>query len=88
MAICYKSPLPPLNCVAELAILQAPDGLGNPRETKTLAIGNRAGKWSITTVQIGNNFAHTLRTRAAKKSEHDQGVGVHADSVRFGRGGG
>jgi hypothetical protein len=33
--------------------------LGRPRETKAFAIGNRAGKWSIATVQIGNNFAHT-----------------------------
>ena len=44
-----------------MAILQAPDGLQNPRETKAFANGNRAGKWSIIAVQIGNNFAHTLR---------------------------
>lgn len=41
-------------------ILQAPDGLQNPRETKAFAIGYEAGKWSITSAQIGNNFAHTL----------------------------
>ena len=36
----------------------------NPRETKAFVIGNRAGKWLITSVQIGNNFAHTLRDRS------------------------
>jgi len=41
-------------------IPQSPDGLRNPRETKAFAIENRAGKWSITTVQMGNNFAHTV----------------------------
>lgn len=44
-----------------LAFHHAPDRLGNPRETKAFAIGIRAGKWSITSVQIGNNFAHTVR---------------------------
>lgn len=43
-----------------LAIHHAPDGLQNPRETKAFATKSWAGKWSITTVQIGNNFAHTL----------------------------
>ena len=46
-------------------IHQAPDRLQNPRETKAFALENRAGKWSITTVQIGNNFAHTGRSGAA-----------------------
>ena len=46
-------------------ILQAPDGLQNPRETKAFAIGYEAGKWSITSAQIGNNFAHTVRSDTA-----------------------
>ena len=41
-----------------------PDGLQNPRETKTFAIKNRTGKWSITMVQMGNNFAHTVRDKS------------------------
>lgn len=40
---------------------QAPNGLQNPSETKAFAIENQAGKWSINSVPIGNNFAHTLR---------------------------
>ncbi len=50
-----------------LAIHHAPDRLGNPRETKVFAIGNRAGKWPITLVQIGNNFAHTVRDKSRLK---------------------
>lgn len=42
------------------AISQARYGLGNPRETNAFAIENRAEKWSIATVQMGNNFAHTV----------------------------
>jgi len=44
-----------------MAILHAPDRLKNPLETKAFAIENRAGRRSITTVQMGNNFAHTVR---------------------------
>ena len=43
------------------AIHHAPDRLRNPCETKAIAFESRAGKWSNTTVQIGNNFAHTVR---------------------------
>lgn len=50
-----------------MAIAQARFGLGNPRETKAFAIGNHAGKWSITMVQMGNNFAHTLRDKSQVK---------------------
>jgi len=64
MAICYKNARCVRGEVSPEAILQAPDGLQNPGETKAFAIGNWAGKWSITTVQIGNNFAHTLRDKS------------------------
>jgi len=47
-------------------IHQAPDRLRNPRETKAFAVRNGRGKWSIATVQIGNNFAHTVRSGAAE----------------------
>jgi len=60
MAICYKCTNLRVGLLAGIAITQAPDGLGNPRESKAFAIGNRAGKWSITSVQMGNNFAHTV----------------------------
>ena len=46
------------------AISQARYGLGNPRETNAFAIENRAEKWSIATVQMGNNFAHTVRDKS------------------------
>ena len=60
MAICYKNARCVRGEVSPEAILQAPDGLQNPRETKAFVTKSWAGKWSITTVQIGNNFAHTL----------------------------
>ena len=43
-------------------IHQAPGGLEYPRETKAFADRSWAGKRSITMVQIGNNFAHTVRS--------------------------
>jgi hypothetical protein len=61
MAKCYKMPIPAFIRAPIEPILQAPNGLQNPRETKAFAIGYEAGKWSITSVQIGNNCAHTLR---------------------------
>jgi len=51
-----------------MAILQEPDGLGNPRETNTFAIKIETRKWSIATDQIGNNFAHTVRDKSQAKS--------------------
>lgn len=64
MAKCYKMAISAFIRAQIEPILQAPDGLQNPRGTNAFAIGNRAGKWSITTVQMGNNFAHTLRDRS------------------------
>ena len=61
MPICYKLSHSTDLRRSQQTILQTPDGLQNPRETKAFAIGNRAGKWSITAAQTGNNFAHTLR---------------------------
>ena len=61
MAIRYKSEFQVRRDGSVLAIHHAPDGLQNPRETKGFATKSSAGKWSITTVQIGNNFAHTVR---------------------------
>lgn len=58
--MCYKMRLAEALMSSEIGIHQAPNGLGNPRETNTFVIRNRAGKWSIATVQMGNNFAHTL----------------------------
>lgn len=52
-----------------MAILQEPDGLGNPRETNTFAIKIETRKWSIATDQIGNNFAHTLRDGSQEREE-------------------
>lgn len=49
-----------------MAISQARFGLGNPRETEAFAIIKMPEKWSITTDQIGNNFAHTLRSYSAE----------------------
>lgn len=60
MAKCYKMAISAFIGAQIEPILQAPDGLQNARETKAFAIGYVAGKWSITTVQIGNNFAHTV----------------------------
>ena len=60
MAKCYKMAISAFIRAQIEPILQAPDGLQNPRETKAFAIGYEAGKWSITSVQKGNNFAHTL----------------------------
>lgn len=65
MAICYKNAQFGMGVLRPMAILQAPNGLRNPYETKAFAIGNRAGKWSIIAVQIGNNFAHTVRSATA-----------------------
>ena len=48
---------------------------------KTLS-GPSSSYWRV------GDESHTPRTGAAKKIELDQGVEVHADSVRFGRGGG
>jgi hypothetical protein len=64
MAKCYKMAISACIRAQIEPILQAPDGLQNPRGTNAFAIGNRAGKWSITTVQMGNNFAHTLRDQS------------------------
>lgn len=64
MAKCYKMASSAFMRAQIKPILQAPDGLQNPRETKAFAIGYEAGKWSITSAQIGNNFAHTLRDRS------------------------
>ena len=61
MAKCYKFAISKTSTCDIGPIYQAPDGLQNPRETKTFAIENGAGKWPIATVQIGNNFAPTLR---------------------------
>lgn len=60
MAKCYKMTRSVFIRAQVKPILQAPDRLQNPRETKAFAIGNWAGKWWITTVQIGNNCAHTV----------------------------
>jgi hypothetical protein len=68
MARCYKSADLRPKTLDQMAISQAPIRLENPRETKAFAIGNWAGKWSITTVQIGNNFAHTVRDKSQVKS--------------------
>lgn len=62
--MCYKMRLAEALISSEIGIHQAPNGLGNPRETNTFVIRNRAGKWSIATVQMGNNFAHTLRDKS------------------------
>lgn len=59
--MCYKMRLAEASMSSEIAIHQAPNGLGNLRETKGFAIGNRTGNRLITTAQIGNNFAHTVR---------------------------
>lgn len=40
--MCYKMRLVQVSMFSEIAIHQAPNGLGNPRETKGFAIGNRA----------------------------------------------
>lgn len=64
LAMCYKSYAIGPRMAVRYLILLVPDGLENPRENKAFSIGNRAGKWSITTVQIGNNFAHTLRDKS------------------------
>ncbi len=64
MAICYKFSSCGREALSRVAILQAPDGLQNPRETKAFAVKMRPGKWSNTTVQIGNNFAHTVRDKS------------------------
>lgn len=70
LAMCYKSyAIDPCLAVG-YPIHHAPDGLQNPRETKAFAIENRAGKWSIATVQIGNNFAHTLRCGTLYTGRH------------------
>lgn len=61
MAKCYKFAISKTSTCDIGPIHQAPDGLQNPRETKAFAIENWAGKWSIATVQMGNNFAHTVR---------------------------
>lgn len=60
MAKCYKLAISAFIRGQIKPILQAPDGLRNPRETKPFAIRMLAGKRSITTVQIGNNFEHTV----------------------------
>ena len=60
MAKCYKMASSAYIGAQVKPILQAPDGLQNPSETKAFAIGNQAGKWSITSVQIVNNCAHTV----------------------------
>ena len=60
LAMCYKSYAIGPRMAVRYPILHVPDGLESPRETKVFAIGNRAGKSSIATVQIGNNFAHTV----------------------------
>ena len=64
MAKCYKFAISKTSTCDIGPIHQAPDGLQNPRETKAFAIENWAGKWSIATVQMGNNFAHTLRDKS------------------------
>ena len=64
MAKCYKMAISAFIRAQIKPIIQAPDGLQNPRETKAFAIGYEVGKWSITSVQIGNNCAHTLRDRS------------------------
>ncbi|MXO75927.1 hypothetical protein GRI40_11945 [Altererythrobacter aerius] len=66
MAKCYELAGSALIRAQVKPILQAPDGLHNPSEPKAFAIGNQAGKWSINSVQIGNNCAHTVRSGAAK----------------------
>jgi hypothetical protein len=48
MAKCYKMAISAFIRAQIEPILQAPDGLQNPRETKAFAIGYEAGKWSIT----------------------------------------
>jgi len=67
VARCYKFAISAIAKVVIKPILQAPDRLQNPRETKAFVIGNQVGKWSITTVQIGNNFAHTVRDKSRRK---------------------
>ena len=78
MAKCYKNRIMRGVRRRREAISHAPNGLGNPRETKAFATKSWAGKWSITTVQIGNNFAHTLRDRSqerwAKKICNHKGI--------------
>lgn len=66
MAKCYKFAISKTSTCDIGPIHQAPDGLQNPRETKAFAIENWAGKWSIATVQMGNNFAHTVRSYTAE----------------------
>jgi len=68
MAKCYKNRIMRSVRRRREAISQAPNGLGNPRETKAFATKSWAGKWSITTVQIGNNFAHTVRDKSQVKT--------------------
>lgn len=77
--MCYKIRFLEVSMSSEIAIHQAPNGLGNPRETKAFAIGNRTGKWSITKVQIGNNFAHTV------PREFGVYISVIAEECGFGR---
>ena len=85
MARCYKFAFSAIAKVVIKPILQAPDRLQNPRETKAFAIGNQAGKWSITTVQIGNNFAHTVRDKSqAGGGEKDSKDSVLMDFCKNG----
>ena len=65
MAICYKCGVSRQEMFDRMAITEARFKLENPRETKAFAIRNRAGKWSITSVQMRSNVAHTLCGRAA-----------------------
>lgn len=69
MAWCYKFAISKTAICDIGPIHQAPDRLQNPRETKVFAIENRAGKWLIAAVQMGNNFAHTLRSTPQVKSD-------------------
>ncbi|WP_239807414.1 hypothetical protein [Croceicoccus hydrothermalis] len=74
-----------MNLGTRVAIHHAPDGLLNPRESKAFAIENLAGKWSVTTVQIGNNFAHTVRDKSqAVVSKKDSKYRVLMDSCKNG----
>lgn len=86
MAICYKYANLRTQILDAVSISQAPDGLQNPHETNAFAIRNRARKWSIVTVQIGNNFAHSSRGYRSPQSmlNHPKRYSKHLRSTNTG----
>lgn len=60
MAICYKYASSRVGGLCRNSYPSNARWAKNPRGTKAFAIQNQAGKWSITSVHMGNNFEHTL----------------------------